>query len=455
MEKGEFLDFFYRSFKVLFPGRELFKADYIEIIADRLTDCMNGKINRLIINMPPRHMKSTIVSVAFPAFVLGKDPTKAVIVASYSNSLSVKHSLDTRFIILSDFYKEKFPGTKLNKTQNTKTKFQTTQMGFRLATSITGTLTGEGADILIADDPISALQINSEVFRQRVQDWFHHTFMTRLNDRNRSVAIIVMHRLHEDDICGYLSRVSKAWEILSLPCISELEREILLSGNRRYKFEIGAILNSKYLTHKNIQEIKEEVGSYIFSSQYQQNPISNKNSIIKKEWIKRYKNELTGKITQSWDTAISNSNNNDYSVCVTFIKHNNDFYIVDVCRDKLLYPDLKRQIILQAQKWKPSSILIENKSSGQILVQELKKSTSLPVISVNVSVGKLDRLYKVTSIIESGRLYLPFSAEWLADFEYEFFSFPNAKNDDQVDCVTQYLNHEMKNTYKELNLHSF
>jgi predicted phage terminase large subunit-like protein len=460
----EFLDFFYKSFGNLFPGKKLEHANYINIIADRLMACLNGKINRLIINMPPRHMKSSIVSVAFPAFVLGKDPTKTIIVASYSNSLSTKHSLDTRFIILSDFYKIKFPNTKLNKNQNTKNKFQTTQMGFRAATSISGTLTGEGGDILIADDPISAGQVSSEQFRQKVQDWFHHTFMTRLNNRNNSIAIIVMHRLHEDDICGYLTKNGNNWEILSLPCVSEIDKEISLLNSKKitYQIEKGSILNNNYLTDDNVKEIKKEVGSYIFSSQYQQNPISSKNSIIKREWVKRYEIfnnsqsiENNGKITQSWDTAISDNDNNDYSVCATFIKFNNNFYLIDVYRNKLLYPDLKKQIILQAQKWKPDNILIENKSSGQILIQDLKKSTILPIIGINVSISKLDRLYKVISFIESGRLFLPLSSDWLTDFEYEFFSFPNSKNDDQVDCVSQYLNYELKKNYNEINILSF
>lgn len=541
-KRAEFRLFFELCFKTLFPNKQLYYANYLEVIFDRLLalhkkslsgpkgqETLEGKINRLIVNMPPRFMKSLCVSVVYPAWVLGKDPSCNIIVASYSGALAIKHSLDTRFIITSDWYKKMFPATIINKDQNTKAKFQTTERGFRLATSTGGTLTGEGADLLIADDPLNAVQANSPIYRQKVQDWFAQTFMPRLNNRKNSSAIIVMQRLHEDDLCGSLIRKmektekskssrmldlksannnnTKAhfkWHILALAAIAEEEeeyysltskQEILQKNNLHnsennahdsnnlsnyannnnnnnsssknnsdnnsnsnaaellWKRKKGDTLNGHYLNEEDILELQEEIGSYSFAAQYQQQPIRVKGGLVKKEWFKQYFSILENNIqtiTQSWDTALGEGQSSDYSVCITFAKIQNAFYILDIFRGRLNYPELKKQVKLQGEKWQPHNILIENKSSGQTLIQELKFSTSLPVITINVALSKLDRFYKVIGLLEGGRVYLPEHAPWLAEFEYELFSFPNCKNDDQIDSFTQYLNYELKKTYSSV-----
>lgn len=403
-------------------------------------------------------MKSSLVSIAFPAFVLSKEPSKGIIVASYSSILSSKHSIETKFLMESEWYKSKFRDTKISRYQNTKNKILTTKLGFRFATSISGTLTGEGADILIADDPINALQASSHTFRERIKTWFINTFITRLNHGKKGIAIIVMQRLHHDDICGHLKKVSNNWHIVSLPLIAE-KRERFISLNSKRPLLIrkkGSILNNKYFKYEDVLRIKMEVGTYVFSSQYQQNPISSTNSIVKREWIKRYKDreeiEDITYVSQSWDTAISDNERSDYTVCITFARSKTAFYVLDIFRKKLNYTDIKKAIVENAKKWKAFSILIENKSSGQSLIQDLKSSTILPLISVNPFKKKTERLYNIVSIIESGKLYLPHSSEWLEDFEFELFSFPDSVHDDQVDCLTQYINYELSRNYSQLNI---
>ncbi|ABD46193.1 phage terminase large subunit [Neorickettsia sennetsu] len=454
----EFLKFFKESFKTLFPAKKFVKCGYINVISDRLVACLNGKINRLIINIPPRHMKSTLVSVVFPAFVLSKEPSKGIIVASYSSLLSTKHSLETKLVMSSEWYKKKFKDTVISKHHNTKNKFLTTKLGFRLATSISGTLTGEGADIIVADDPINALQANSNTFRERTKTWFLNTFMTRLNHSKKSIVIIVMQRLHYDDICGHLTRTSDKWHVISLPLIAERKEKITSINSKKIllKRKEGEILNRNYLKHENIPKLKAEIGTYVFASQYQQNPISNINSIIRREWIKRYleKEEISEilYISQSWDTAAFNTQQSDYTVCITFARSKTAFYVLDVYREKLDYPEIKRAIVENAEKWKANYVLIENKSSGQALVQELRSSTALPIVSVTPVRKKIERLYSVVSIFESGKFYLPYSSEWLTNFELELFSFPGSIYDDQIDSLTQYLNYEITKSYPQLSI---
>lgn len=154
-----------------------------------------GRIKRLIINMPPRYMKSIAVSVAWPAWLLGRRPQSKIIVASYSAALSLKHSLDCRHVVQSDWYRRVFPAVELAADQNQKHRFSTTRRGFRLATSIGGTVTGEGGDVLIVDDPHDPRRANSARLRQAALDWFDQTFSSRLDDKRRGVIVVVMQRL--------------------------------------------------------------------------------------------------------------------------------------------------------------------------------------------------------------------------------------------------------------------
>jgi hypothetical protein len=201
----------------------------MKIIADRLEAANAGEVKRIIFNMPPRSMKSMCVSVAWPAWILGNQPTARIIVASYSQRLSEKHSLDTRCVMQSSWCKKLFPEVELSQEQNTKYKFQTVQRGYRIATSVGGTLTGEGGDFIIVDDPLSSTQALSETFRKRATNWFDQTLVSRLNNRKKGVIVLVMHMLHQEDLTGHLlSKPKNIWHRICLPMISE-NKEIIYS----------------------------------------------------------------------------------------------------------------------------------------------------------------------------------------------------------------------------------
>ena len=196
--------FIHKSFNTINPSVKYSHNWHIDLIAEYLKEVYNGNIKRLIINIPPRSLKSVCISVAFPALILGKNPSSRIIVASYSEILSLKHSTDCRIIINSQWFKKLFPDFQLNQSQNEKHKFATTQNGYRFATSIGGSLTGEGGDILIVDDPHNPQQIMSDKYRLKTIEWFSNTFVSRLNDKKNGVIIIVMPRLHQNDLVGYL-----------------------------------------------------------------------------------------------------------------------------------------------------------------------------------------------------------------------------------------------------------
>ncbi len=445
MDNINFLKFIELCFQTVVPECEYNDYQYIKVIADRLEAASIGEVRRIIFNMPPRSMKSICVSVAWPAWILGNQPSARIIVASYSKLLSEKHSLDTRCIMQSDWYKKLFPEVELSKDQNTKYKFQTVQRGYRIATSVGGTLTGEGGDFIIVDDPLSPTQALSETFRKRATNWFDQTLVTRLNDRKKGVIVLVMHRLHLEDLTGHLlSKPKNIWHHICLPMISEkVERidSITTQEKGLYSREENELLYPLEGGREEVEMIKVELGSYAFAAQYQQNPLPLSSGIIKQEWLKRYKNfpDNPSHVTQSWDTAVSTNDPSDFSVCTTWAKIDNKFYLLDVYRAKLEYPKLKEQVLSLAARWAPHAILIEAKTSGQQLIQELKANSDLPIIEIVPHNDKLTRFYQIVPIIESGRVFLPQQAIWLNDFEYEILMFPEARHDDQVDSTVQYL----------------
>ncbi|MDG7056694.1 MAG: phage terminase large subunit [Wolbachia endosymbiont of Penenirmus auritus] len=470
MENINFLKFIELCFKTVMPGCEYNDCQYIKVIADRLEAASASEVRRIIFNMPPRSMKSMCVSVAWPAWILGNQPTARIIVASYSQRLSEKHSLDTRCIMQSSWYRELFPEVELSKEQNTKYKFQTVQRGYRIATSVGGTLTGEGGDFIIVDDPLSSSQALSETLRKRATNWFDQTLVSRLNDRKKGVIVLVMHRLHLGDLTGHLlSKPKNIWHHICLPMISENKETIYsikkpahpvpviqVTATRRlynttapcaapamilYSREDDQPLYPLDRGREEVEMIKAELGSYAFAAQYQQNPLPLSSGIIKLEWLKRYRDfpDDLSHVTQSWDTAVSTSNASNFSVCTTWAKVGNKFYLLDVYRAKLEYPKLKEQVLSLAARWTPHAILIEAKTSGQQLVQELKASSDLPIIEIVPHDDKLARFHQIVPIIESGKVFLPHQAVWLNDFEYEILMFPEAHHNDQVDSTVQYL----------------
>lgn len=281
--------FIHKAFNTINPGVQYNYNWHIELIAEYLKSVFDGSIKRLIINIPPRSLKSVCVSVAFPAWVLGKKPNSRIIVASYSDVLSLKHSTDCRLVVSSQWFQALFPNFQLVDWQNEKHKFVTTQNGYRFATSVGGSLTGEGGDILIVDDPHNPQQLMSEKYRTKTLEWFSNTFISRLNDKKNGAIIIVMQRLHPNDLVGYLlDKKDNNWTVLSIPAVAEKDAYYSMGNFEKFRLK-GDILHPTREGIKEIEQIKKDMGSYVFSAQYQQNPVVEKGNIIRVEWIKRFK----------------------------------------------------------------------------------------------------------------------------------------------------------------------
>ena len=440
--RQDFAAFTHRCFTSLSPGARFEPNWHIEAMAYHLEQVRLGKIKRLIINMPPRSLKSIVSSVAFPAFFLGHDPTKRLICVSYGSDLATKHANDCRSIMKSDWYRTMFPGTVVSALKDTEGEFLTTRNGYRLTTSLDGTLTGRGGDVIIIDDPLKPIDALSDAKRERVNHWYFNTLLSRLDDKKDGAIILVMQRLHLNDLTGVLLQGSNEWIVLTLQAIAEENERIRISDSAFHSRAIGEVLHQAREPREILDSIKSQMGSYTFAAQYQQRPIPAGGGLIKPGWVRRYvtlpPHEWSAQIVLSLDTASKDGCENDWSVCTAWLLNEHTYYLVDVMRIRVDYPTLKERMIAFAKVHKPSKILIEDCGVGTALIPELK-ATGHSVIAVKPERDKKTRLSVESAKFESGQVYFPERAPWLAELEAELFSFPQSRHDDQVDAISQAL----------------
>jgi predicted phage terminase large subunit-like protein len=444
--RADFMSFIQCAFDELNPQTSFICGPHIELIASKLEACRRGEIRRLIINLPPRNLKSQCVSVAFVAWLLGHAPALRVICASYGQDLAGKFARDTRNVMMSPWYEALF-STRISDRQAVH-DFETTAMGGRMATSVGGVITGRGADFIILDDPLKPEEALSETQRDGVNEWFDNTLLSRLNDKATGCIVIVMQRLHQNDLVGHVMGRDE-WEVLSFPVIAESDTVDKIEspfGARMFRRQKGDVLHPERESLETILKIRLQIGEYNFASQYQQNPTPLGGTIVKREWLRYYEPGAEparfGFLVQSWDTANKVGELNDYSVCTTWGVNRPDIYLIDVFRKRLNFPDLKRAVIELRHRFRPHTVLVEDKASGTQLIQELKGDCpSVRPYLPPAGTDKLMRLYSQTTYFENGRVFLRRPAPWLDEYIAELTGFPGGRHDDQVDSTTQFLDH--------------
>jgi len=436
--RNSFPAFVRRVFHTVSPSHKYVHGWHIDAICEYLNACENGQISNLVINIPPRCMKTITVSVAWSAWLLGHNPSRQIIGASYSQNLALKDNINVRMILESDWYRDCFPDIEIASDQNEKRKFTTTGRGHRIATSVGGTLTGEGGDFLILDDPLKPDEALSDTMRNKTNDWIDTVFMTRKNDPKTGVGVLVMQRLHEEDASGHL--IERGWQSLNLPA-EFVRRTVVAINNKRWEASKGDLLMPERLGRDELRQIHIDVGGYGYAAQYLQNPAPVGGGLIKKNWMRYYPERplAFNKIIHSWDTASKEGVLNDYSVCTVWGVKSDGYYLLDVICQRMEFPDLKRKVQEMAERDKPDWILIEDKASGQALLQELRQSSMLPLIPIIPKSDKVTRLSMVSVEFETGNVVLPEYSHWLDDYVNQLMLFPNAKHDDMVDSTSQFL----------------
>ncbi len=434
--KIELSAFVAKVFATLSPGVTYLHNWHIDAIAYALMQCYEGKEPRLVITQPPRSLKSICTSVAFVAWALGHNPGLTFICVSYSQDLAVDLAQKFRVVINSMWYCALFP--KVRWTKETEAHCITTLGGGRLATSIGGTLTGRGADIIIIDDPLKAEDALSDVARKNVITWYTNTLLSRFNRPSKGVLILVMQRLHEEDLAG---EVALDWERLELPAIAINDQKVSIGQDTFHYWRQGELLHEARLSQSYLDGVKKDIGSMAFSAQYQQRPIPVEGNLVKREWFQWYTHEPTPshrRIVQSWD--IAGTLKGDYSVCTTWLVIKKKYYLLHVWRRQVEFPELKRQVVRLANEFDANTLLIEKAGLGLSLIQELRQSNEvINPIAIQPHGDKIVRLEGVSSMIENGQVTLPKDASWLDDYLHEMLGFPNTKYDDQVDSTSQFL----------------
>jgi predicted phage terminase large subunit-like protein len=445
--RNDLMSFAERAFRELNPTTPFVMGDQFELMAARLGSCHTGDVTRLIVNLPPRSFKTLLISVGFVAWHLGHRPDAKIICVSYGQDLAEKNARDTRNLMNSAFYKALFP-TRLAPQRMAVNDFETTGGGGRMATSVGGVLTGRGADLIIIDDPLKPSEALWDSQRNAVNDWFDNSLLSRLNDKKKGCIIIVMQRLHQDDLVGHVLEQNPNWNVLSFPAIATADEAITFQtpfGPRVYRRRQGEALHPERESLETLATMRKAQGEYNFESQYQQAPTPIGGFMVKTVWLKSYiPGEQPGRfdrIVQSWDTANKAAELNDYSVCTTWGVVDGRFYLLDVFRQRLNYPDLRRATLELANRFKADTIVIEDKASGTQLIQDMQQERLYGVHAYKPppNTDKQVRLHMQTTFFENGKVFLPRDASWLAEYVAEITGFPGTKFDDQVDSTTQAL----------------
>lgn len=423
------------------PGKPYLDNWHIDAMVFRANEIMRGNIRRLIVNVPPRNLKTMTFNIALSAFMLGHDPRLRIFAISYGERLAEDHAALFRKVIESDWYRRIFPAMQIQRMANHE--FFTTQGGFRRWTSISGAITGMGGDVFIVDDPLKPDDATSEIKRTGVNHWFGGTLTSRLDSKETGVIIIAMQRLHLDDLTGYLLRETTGWDHLELPAIAVKPQKVSIGRDRYYYRKVGELLNPAFESDAALIDQRNTMGSVRFSAQYQQRPVPLDGALLNPDWFQHYDGlpepDDRSVVFQSWDTASKDGLTNSYSVCTTWLLHKDSYYLMDLCRMKLTFPALRDMAAQLATKHKPRCILIEDASTGPALAAELKSVQRATVRLVKPQQDKQVRLYTQQALFEAGRVLFPREALWLRVFLDELVSFPEGPYSDQVDSLSQAL----------------
>lgn len=445
--RSDFPSFVEKAFQTLHPGTSYTHNWHIETLALYLDLARQGKHKRLIFNLPPRSLKSMIISVAWPAFLMGHNPALRIICVSYGDDLARKLGRNFQIIMRQEWYKKTFPAMAHRPIRDSEIDYVTHAQGYRYATSINGPITGMGADVIIIDDPMKAVEAESEVIRSGINNWVQNTLFSRIDNADGIVAL-AMQRLHQGDLSGFLLN-QEGYELVKIPALAPINEQgfPIYRPPGLYTRKKGEPLEMERLGLDFLEHKRKEIGEINFSAQYQQEPLPPEGNIFRKSYFasrfdlrKDFGWGDFETITVSWDIAAKTGQHNDYSAFTVWGRKQNLHYLIHAGRGRWEYPDLLFEIDIVARACRAQTVLIEDAHLGIGLIQDLsRKSTRYDVIGIRPVDSKRSRAIIQTGTFQAGKIWLPKEAGWLTEYLAEMLGFPNAKFDDWVDSTTQYL----------------
>ena len=460
-------EFVRQAWHVIEPSTVFVPGWHIEVICGHLEAISLGQLRNLVINIPPRHMKSLLVSVFWPAWEWTRWPDRRWLYSSYASSLSIRDSVNCRRLLESPWYRARWGHMfRLTSDQNTKGRFDNSRSGYRLSISVGGATTGEGGDRIVCDDPHNVAEVESDTVRQGTINWFDVALSTRVNDPKTCAKVVVMQRCHQRDLSGHLLEQG-GWEHLCLPAEYEGPGRTTSIGFVDPRTEIGELLWKDRFGPKEIEDAKRSLGSYGAAGQLQQRPSPAGGGVFKRHWFRyfqprgmnlppvivRLPDGTTVSIPaievprqmdeqlQSWDCSFKDLATSDYVVGQVWGRLGAWFFLGDQVRGRMDCPGTVKAVRAMKAKWPGTmAILVEDKANGSAVIQML--SHEIPgILPVSPGGGKVARAQAISPLVEAGNIYLPHPdyAPWVNDFVEECVSFPNGAHDDQVDAMTQVL----------------
>ncbi|MGA2716579.1 MAG: phage terminase large subunit [Bryobacteraceae bacterium] len=460
-------EFVRQAWLIIEPSTPFVPGWHIDAIIEHLEAISLGYIRNLLINVPPRHMKSLLVSVLWPAWEWIRSPERRFLYSSYAAQLSIRDSVKCRRLIESPWYQDRWGDRfALTGDQNTKGRFENDRSGYRLSTSVGGAATGEGGDRVVCDDPHNVQEAESDSVRKATLDWWDVVMSTRVNDPRSAAKVVVMQRCHQLDLSGHLLEQG-GWEYLRLPAEYEKPGCSTSIGWSDPRTEQNELLWAERFGPTELETLKRSLGSYAAAGQLQQRPSPAGGGIIKRHWFRYFQPrgmnlppvvvslpdgtqmsivaieapQRVDEQIQSWDCAFKDLGTSDYVVGQVWARLGSAFLLGDQVRARMDCPATVHAVRQLTAKW-PATIakLIEDKANGSAVIQML--SRDIPgLLPVNPEGGKVARAAAVSPLIEAGNIYLPHPlwAPWVNDFIEECAAFPNGAHDDQVDAMTQAL----------------
>jgi predicted phage terminase large subunit-like protein len=441
--RTDFQSFLAMALETIEPAERFVPSWHLLTVQHYLERAEAGKERRIIFNLPPRSLKSVTISVAWVAFLLARDPSLKIIVVSNTEELARRHATSFRRLVNAPWYRAIAPKFELAAAGDRIEEQRTTLNGYRYAASVNSSITGQGADIIIIDDPNKAQDVSSEVKRNTVNEYYSGTLYSRLTNKAEGVIVLVQQRLHANDLSGFLLEAG-GWTHVCVPIRAPRDARYPISGTRSYHRRAGEILQPERNTIEVIEEVRGTMGSFNFEAQYQQNPVPPDGQIIKKAWL-RYSDtrpdEFDFKLV-SWDTASTVSQTADYSVGTVWGRKARQFYLIDVVRERLEPALLSRRIEQMDLEHEADATIIEDTELGRAFVSEMRHSTSIrPILFKTRGIDKDSRLEAQAPKFEAGQVVLPQHAPWLGTFVSELLAFPSVAHNDQVDSVSQALSY--------------
>ena len=460
-------DFVKQAWNVVEPGIPFIPSWHIEAICEHLEAVTHGDIRFLLINIPPRHSKSTIVSVMWPMWEWLEIPHAKYLCASYAGTLSTRDNLKARRLLQSNWYQERWGHLfKLTGDQNAKQRFENDKTGYRIATSVGGTATGEGGSRLLLDDPHGAQEAQSDAMRESTIEWFDQAWSSRMNDPQHDAMIVVMQRLHEADVSGHILNDLSGWEHVCIPAEWDGKKRTTSLGVYDPRTTIDELICPDRFGPEEITRLKQALGEYGTAGQLQQDPSPTGGGILKVSHFQKWPADQGlppfQYILQSYDCAFTEKTTGDPTACTVWaiFTHNGkrNAMLIDAWDEHLSYPELRKRAVNDwtteyggmtkdsphSRARRPDRILVEAKASGQSLIQDLRLAR-VPVIGYNPGLAdKISRAHQASPTLELDLIWIPESSKnpghfvsWAQKFIKQLEKFPVADHDDYVDTFTQ------------------